>query len=107
MGALSSGHEKGTHTTTATRLYHLPGSGDLIDSPGIREFGLWHMDQRQLISGFVEFKPYIDRCRFRDCRHQHEPGCALLSARDQGLISPERLSSYFHTLSTLPEPDRY
>jgi ribosome biogenesis GTPase / thiamine phosphate phosphatase len=103
VGALSTGHGKGTHTTTATRLYHLPGSGDLIDSPGIREFGLWHMDQQQLINGFIEFQPYIDRCRFRDCRHQQEPGCALLDAQEKGLISPQRLSSYFHTLSTLSE----
>jgi ribosome biogenesis GTPase / thiamine phosphate phosphatase len=103
VGALSTGHEKGTHTTTATRLYHLPGSGDLIDSPGIREFGLWHMDPRDLISGFVEFLPFVGRCKFRDCQHQHEPGCALLEARDQGQISAERLSSYFHILSTLPE----
>jgi ribosome biogenesis GTPase len=103
VGALSTGHGKGTHTTTATRLYHLPGSGDLIDSPGIREFGLWHMDQQQLINGFIEFQPFIDRCRFRDCKHQQEPGCALLNAQEKGLISKQRLASYFHTLSTLPE----
>ncbi len=101
VGELSAGRDKGTHTTTATRLYHLIGSGDLIDSPGIREFGLWHMDQHQLIAGFIEFKPFIDKCRFRDCRHLHEPGCALLDARDKGLINPERLTSYFHTLSTI------
>ncbi len=103
VGALSTGHGKGTHTTTATRLYHLPGSGDLIDSPGIREFGLWHMDQQQLINGFIEFQPFIDRCKFRDCKHQQESGCALLDAQEKGLISKQRLASYFHTLSTLPE----
>jgi len=103
VGALSTGHGKGTHTTTATRLYHLPGSGDLIDSPGIREFGLWHMDRQQLINGFIEFQPFIDRCRFRDCQHQQEPGCALLDAQEKGLISKQRLISYFHTLSTLSE----
>jgi ribosome biogenesis GTPase / thiamine phosphate phosphatase len=103
VGALSASHGKGTHTTTATRLYHLPGSGDLIDSPGIREFGLWHMDQQQLINGFIEFQPFIDRCKFRDCKHQHEPGCALLDAQEKGLISRQRLASYFHTLSTLTE----
>jgi len=103
VGALSTGHGKGTHTTTATRLYHLSGSGDLIDSPGIREFGLWHMDQQQLINGFIEFQPFIDRCKFRDCKHQQEPGCALLEAQEKGLISKQRLASYFHTLSTLAE----
>ncbi len=104
VGALSSARDKGTHTTTATRLYHLPGSGDLIDSPGIREFGLWHMDQQQLIRGYVEFQDFIDRCRFRDCQHRQEPGCALLAACEQGQISRQRLDSYFHTLGTLPAP---
>src|SRR5690606_15854563 len=56
VGNLSTARDKGTHTTTAARLYHLPGSGDLIDSPGIREFGLWHMDAGQIFEGFVDFK---------------------------------------------------
>ncbi|MDT8429033.1 MAG: ribosome small subunit-dependent GTPase A, partial [Pseudomonadales bacterium] len=63
VGALSHSHDKGTHTTTATRLYHLPNSGDLVDSPGIREFGLWHMEAQALIQGFVEFRPFLGHCR--------------------------------------------
>ena len=105
VGGLSKGRaigrEKGTHTTTATRLYHLPGSGDLVDSPGIREFGLWHIEAEQLMYGFVEFRPYIGQCRFRDCRHQQEPGCALLAAVKQGKIKASRLSSYHHILQEL------
>lgn len=101
VGGLSVGREKGTHTTTATKLYHLPGSGDLVDSPGIREFGLWHIEPDQLMYGFVEFRPYAGQCRFRDCRHQQEPGCALLAAVKKGKISQARLNSYHSILQEL------
>lgn len=101
VGDLSQARDKGTHTTTAARLYHLPGSGDLIDSPGIREFGLWHLDAASLFDGFIEFAPYKGACRFRDCQHQQEPGCALKQAVENGEISPQRLASYFFLLSTL------
>ncbi len=101
VGDMSVGREKGTHTTTAARLYHLPGSGDLLDSPGIRESGLWHMDPQMVFDGFAEFQPYRGACRFRDCSHQQEPGCALLKAVEEGHISPQRLASYFALLSTL------
>ncbi|MCP5357864.1 MAG: small ribosomal subunit biogenesis GTPase RsgA [Pseudomonadales bacterium] len=103
VGDLSSARDKGTHTTTAARLYHMPGSGDLIDSPGIREFGLWHMDADTVFDGFVEFAPYKGMCRFRDCKHQQEPGCALKEALAKGEISEARLNSYFFLLSTLDD----
>ena len=103
VGDLSSARDKGTHTTTAARLYHLPGSGDLIDSPGIREFGLWHMEPGQVFEGFVEFRPYIGACRFRDCRHQSEPGCALQAAIVEQKLHPQRLQSYFMLLSSLQD----
>lgn len=101
VGGMSTGHEKGTHTTTAARLYHLPGSGDLVDSPGIREFGLWSLDAQAVFDGFVEFRPYQGACRFRDCKHLQEPGCALRLAVEQGQISAARLASYFFLLDTL------
>lgn len=101
VGGLSIGHDKGTHTTTATRLYHLPGSGDLIDSPGIREFGLWHIEQDELMDGFIEFRPYAGQCRFRDCRHLTEPGCALRAAVKRGDIDGVRLDSYHQILQSL------
>ena len=94
VGELSIGLAKGTHTTTATRLYHMPGSGDLIDSPGIREFGLDHVDTADLINGFREFRPLLGQCRFRDCKHLNEPGCAILIATEAGEISEDRLLSY-------------
>ncbi|OLO04413.1 small ribosomal subunit biogenesis GTPase RsgA [Salinicola socius] len=102
IGALSTDTRKGKHTTTTARLYPLPletavdgeRRGDLIDSPGIREFGLWHLDERELAEGFIEFRPYLGRCRFRDCRHRQEPGCALLDAVERGEIHSQRFASF-------------
>ncbi|RRJ83470.1 small ribosomal subunit biogenesis GTPase RsgA [Aestuariirhabdus litorea] len=99
VGALSEQTGKGTHTTTAARLFHFPAGGNLIDSPGIREFGLGHIDQATLIEGFREFRPFLGYCRFRDCQHEQEPGCALLEALAEGKISQKRLDSYRHILS--------
>ncbi|MEX2961891.1 small ribosomal subunit biogenesis GTPase RsgA [Microbulbifer sp. TYP-18] len=101
IGALSQATLKGTHTTTAAELFHLPGGGDLIDSPGIREFGLWHMSEQSLLEGFVEFRPFIGRCRFRDCRHQDEPGCAIAEALQRGAISQRRMNSFLHLRNSL------
>lgn len=101
-GELSGGRATGIHTTTATRLYHLPGGGDLIDSPGIREFHLWPLQPAELMRAFIEFRPWLGRCRFRDCSHRKEPGCALQAAVDAGDIHSQRLASYRHILA---EPD--
>ena len=103
VGALSEQHGKGTHTTTTAQLFHLAAGGDLIDSPGIREFGLWHMDRQQVERGFKEFDPLLGQCKFRDCQHQHEPGCALLEALQDGRISERRLASYRHIVASLQE----
>lgn len=100
-GALSEATQKGTHTTTAAELFHLPFGGDLIDSPGIREFGLWHMDEQSLLEGFVEFRPFIGHCRFRDCRHQGEPGCAIAGALARGTISERRMDSFLRLRNSL------
>jgi ribosome biogenesis GTPase len=97
VGALSEAESKGRHTTTTARLFHLDGDldgSDLIDSPGIREFGLDHLDRAQVEAGFVELRDWIGRCRFRDCRHQQEPGCALPEALASGAISAARLASF-------------
>lgn len=101
IGALSQATQKGTHTTTAAELFHLPGGGDLIDSPGIREFGLWHMSEQELLEGFVEFRPFIGHCRFRDCQHREEPGCAISAALLRGEISERRMESYWHLRNSL------
>lgn len=95
VGALSEAAAKGRHTTTTARLFHLPGAAaDLIDSPGIREFGLDHLDRGAVERGFVELRDWLGRCRFRDCRHQQEPGCALAAAAASGAISAARLRSF-------------
>ncbi len=105
VGALSELTQKGTHTTTTARLFHFPGGGDLIDSPGIREFSLGHVTRADVEDGFVEFRDLIGRCRFRDCKHDREPGCALLQALEDGRIQPQRMASYRHILASLPETE--
>ena len=101
VGALSELTGKGTHTTTTARLFHFPDGGDLIDSPGIREFGLTHISHDDLLEGFIEFRPFLGHCRFRDCQHLHEPGCALLAAVASEDISVSRMNSYRHILASL------
>jgi len=94
VGELSAQSGLGQHTTSTARLYHLPSGGHIIDSPGVREFRLWPMSRQALAEGFVEFRPYLGQCKFRDCRHEHEPGCALREAMGRGDISAQRLQSY-------------
>ncbi len=103
VGSLSENTGKGTHTTTAAKLFHFPAGGMLIDSPGIREFGLWHMKPAQVLNGFREFRPFIGHCKFRDCRHESEPGCALREALLNGDIHPRRMDSYNSILNSLSE----
>lgn len=101
VGTLSEQVAKGRHTTTAATLYRLPDGGYLVDSPGIREFGLWHMDVREVANGFCDFRPYLGSCRFRDCLHGNEPGCAITEAVAKGKISRERYLSYRHIVRDL------
>ncbi len=101
VGELSENTRKGTHTTTTAELFHLDCGGSLIDSPGIREFGLWHMQREDVEYGFREFRPHLGHCKFRDCRHQQEPGCAILAAQKNGEINATRLASYRHIVASL------
>jgi ribosome biogenesis GTPase len=98
IGALSEAESKGRHTTTAARLYHLPQGGELIDSPGIREFSLAFLEPARLAAAFREFSPYLGRCRFSDCRHGEEPGCELRAAVATGAVSEPRYRSYLQIL---------
>lgn len=91
----------GQHTTTVSRLYHLPQGGELIDSPGIREFALWHLSAEEVTQGFIEFRPWLGRCKFRDCKHINDPGCAIQHAVAEGAISPERYDSYLKILTSM------
>jgi ribosome biogenesis GTPase len=106
VGELSHSSGEGTHTTTKAKLFHLPSGGKLIDSPGIRDFSLWHIDISQLQQGFVEIAALLGRCRFRNCRHELEPGCAILAAVEDGRIGPERFSSYERTKEAILEQQK-
>jgi len=86
--------DSGKHTTTAAHLYHLNSNSQLIDSPGLQEFGLNHLDIEQLEHAFIEFRPYLGKCRFSNCRHLKEPDCAISQAIVDGKVSSERLSYY-------------
>jgi ribosome biogenesis GTPase len=101
VGALSEVADKGRHTTTTAELFHLPGGGRLIDSPGVRDFGLTHVAPEKVFNGFREFSPFLGQCRFRDCQHQSEPGCALTAAVENGDISSERFESFRQIVATL------
>ncbi len=93
-GALSEATGQGCHTTTVATLYHLPDGGDLIDSPGVRDFDLWTCDPVVVSHGFREFRDYLGQCRFHNCRHLSEPGCAIQEAARSGAIAARRLESY-------------
>lgn len=101
VGALSEAESKGRHTTTTARLFHLPDGGDLIDSPGIREFGLGHFTRGEIEAAFPEIRALLGRCRFRDCAHEQEPDCALREAEASGAIAPERLLSFRQIIAEL------
>lgn len=91
----------GRHTTTLTALYRLGEGAALIDSPGVRDFGLWHVDAAQIARGFAEFRQHAPHCRFGDCTHLHEPGCAVQKAVEQQQVSPMRLASYRRIIASL------
>lgn len=93
----------GQHTTTASRLYHFPHGGDVIDSPGVREFGLWHLEPEQVTRGFVEFREFLGGCKFRDCKHDTDPGCAIREAVENGLIDESRFENYHRILESMAQ----
>ncbi|MGD8341328.1 MAG: ribosome small subunit-dependent GTPase A, partial [Gammaproteobacteria bacterium] len=101
VGSLSRRKALGRHTTTSSMLYRLPGGGELIDSPGVRRYAPSISDPRDLASGFLEFRPLADQCRFSDCRHRNEPDCAVRSAVETGEIRRERYASYLALAETI------
>jgi len=100
---VSTNSRLGQHTTTASRLYRLENGGAVIDSPGIREFAMWHLSQEEILAGFVEFSDFITQCKFRDCSHKNDPGCALKQAIKDGKVSEQRYKSYIRILQTVDE----
>ena len=99
VNEISSKSKLGKHTTTSTTIYRIPSGGDLIDSPGVREFQLDSLTELEIKSGFKEFRALSDACRFRDCRHINEPNCAVKESLDQGKINPNRYQSYLNILA--------
>jgi ribosome biogenesis GTPase len=86
--------DSGKHTTTAAHLYHLDEYSQLIDSPGLQEFGLHHLSTDDLEHAFIEFRPYLGKCRFNNCKHLQEPDCAIKEAMAINKVTPERLAIY-------------
>ncbi|NOZ52982.1 MAG: small ribosomal subunit biogenesis GTPase RsgA [Gammaproteobacteria bacterium] len=101
VGELSQATGLGKHTTSVTVLYHTENNGSIIDSPGVREFGLGHESPERITNGFVEFKPWLGQCKFKDCKHSNEPACAIKLAVEQNLISQRRLDSYLRIVKSL------
>lgn len=99
---ISQALDSGKHTTTHAELYHLDDHSHLVDSPGLQEFGLGHLDRQEIEIAFREFRDYLGKCRFRDCRHDREPDCALLAAIDAGKIDKTRFATYRRIVGTHP-----
>lgn len=105
--ALSYASGRGQHTTTTSAMYALPGGGEVIDSPGVRGFALWGIDAEGVRHHFPEFVERAAGCRFADCRHVHEPQCAVLEALDEGDIAESRYDSYLKIRASLQSDDDF
>ncbi len=102
-GELSASHNKGTHTTTFSAMYPTGNGGYLIDIPGIKGFGTFDMEQGEVSHYFREIFRYSAQCRYHNCTHVHEPGCAVREAVSQHLISDSRYTSYLNILEDKEE----
>ena len=92
VGEVSAALRAGRHTTSETTLYVLGPDSWIVDSPGMKEFGLAHLETAAIAQGFVDLRPFVGRCRFRDCRHGAEPGCAVQEAVVRGEVKPWRVA---------------
>jgi ribosome biogenesis GTPase / thiamine phosphate phosphatase len=100
VGEISRKHKKGTHTTTFAQMFQMENGGWVIDSPGIKEFGLFEIPDRDLADYFPEFFSLRSKCRFPDCSHTNEPSCGVLEALELGEIMPERYQNYLQMLAS-------
>ena len=105
-GEVSESTRKGTHTTTHAELHPLSGGGYVVDTPGIREFGLRDVHPKDLAHFLPDLAPYVNACKFSDCTHDHEPGCAIKEAVEQGRVHPDRYESYLHILESLQDAQK-
>jgi ribosome biogenesis GTPase len=106
-GEISRKVRRGTHTTVGAVMLPLATGGYIVDTPGFSEVGLWGVDPRALAECFPEMRPFLGECRYADCRHRSEPGCAVRAAAERGEIAADRLESYHALLDEIesaPEP---
>ena len=106
IGEISTASKEGKHTTTVSSLYHLPDGGALIDSPGVRDFTPRNRNKEDVVKGFIELKPYQGYCKFSNCTHTTEPGCAITEALNKGELSQQRVNSFKKMLEDLEEQAR-
>jgi ribosome biogenesis GTPase len=103
VGEISRSVMKGRHTTVGAAMHPLPCGGYVMDTPGLREVGVWSLTPEALDRCFLELRPLLGECRFADCRHRAEPGCAVRGAVQEGAVSPERYASYLKLLEELEQ----
>lgn len=106
VGEISESVNKGRHTTVGAVLHPLPDSGYVVDTPGLREVGMWGMPSEDLDKCFPELRPFVGKCRFNDCTHLAEPGCAVTAAVESGEVSRERFASYAKLRGELGESEK-
>lgn len=104
VGKISATHEKGKHTTTFAEMFMLENHTQIIDTPGIRDFGVVDIPEEEISHYFPEFRQTMSKCKFNNCKHEHEPECAILNAVEQEIIPAERYYSY---MSILHNEDMY
>jgi ribosome biogenesis GTPase len=93
-GSLSENTGLGRHTTSSSTFYHIPTGGALIDSPGVREMSLASMQPQEIAQNYIEFRPFINQCKFRNCNHMDTPHCAIIDAINSGIILKQRYETY-------------
>jgi len=106
VGEISESVNKGRHTTVGALLHPLPDSGYVVDTPGLREVGMWGLASEHVDECFREFRPHIPQCKFGNCTHRVEPGCAVRQAVAGGSISAERYDSYLRLREEIEESER-
>ena len=103
IGEISKISKLGKHTTSASQWYHLADKGAIIDSPGVRDFGLWHLEKESVAWGFKEFRPYLGTCKFSNCSHINEPECAIIDAVENKKIPVERWENFMKIYLSLKD----
>lgn len=106
VGEISDSVNKGRHTTVGAVMHPLPAGGYVADTPGLREVGVWGLKPTDLADCFPELRPYANECKFADCSHSNEPGCAVRDAVQSGKASADRYDSYLRLRAELEESDR-